>query len=138
MRAFTHRLIRLRSETDFRRRDFLRGQPVNDSGPARRWWFRVDGRRDDQPDWERGEAVLGMFLNGQAIQRPGRTARRSRMTRSCCCSTPTPRTGSSSCRAARMGARWELELDRGPDREPGSVAYDAAQLINVMATRSRS
>ena len=35
------------------------------------WWFRADGRKMTSRDWEHGEAVLGMFLNGHAILTPG-------------------------------------------------------------------
>ena len=71
MHAFTRRLIGLRREhCTFRRAHFLRGQLVNGSALPDVWWFRADGRKMNQRDWQHGEAVLGMFLNGDAIVEP--------------------------------------------------------------------
>ena len=35
------------------------------------WWFRVDGRKMTRRDWQEGEPVLGLFLNGREIATPG-------------------------------------------------------------------
>jgi isoamylase len=69
LRAFTQRLIRLRSEHPvFRRSSFLDGR----SGPGGLpdvWWMRPDGRRMTRADWGRGDAhSLGVYLNGDAIE----------------------------------------------------------------------
>ncbi|HEY8705641.1 MAG TPA: glycogen debranching protein GlgX [Gaiellaceae bacterium] len=71
--AFTERLIRLRHlHPVFRRSAFLTGREVRDSGLPDVWWFRPDGRRMTQKDWQRQDArTLGVFLNGQEI--PSRT-----------------------------------------------------------------
>ncbi|HEY2162333.1 MAG TPA: glycogen debranching protein GlgX, partial [Solirubrobacteraceae bacterium] len=67
LRDFTRRLIRLRREhCTFRRETFLRGREVNGSALPDVWWFRTDGRKMTSRDWQHGEAVLGMFLNGDA------------------------------------------------------------------------
>jgi isoamylase len=65
---FTRRLIRLRREHPvFHRSSFLTGQPHRSSLPDV-WWFRPDGRRMTQRDWQRGDAhTLGVFLNGEEI-----------------------------------------------------------------------
>jgi glycogen operon protein len=70
---FTRRLIELRREHPvFRRSDFLAGREVRGSGLPDVWWFRLDGRRMTQRDWQRGDAhTLGVFLNGREI--PTRT-----------------------------------------------------------------
>jgi glycogen operon protein len=70
---FTRRLIELRREHPvFRRADFLAGREVRGSGLPDVWWFRPDGRRMTQRDWQRGDAhTLGVFLNGREI--PTRT-----------------------------------------------------------------
>jgi isoamylase len=70
---FTKRLIRLRQEHPvFRRASFLTGREVRGSGLPDVWWFRPDGRRMTQKDWQREDAhSLGVFLNGLEI--PNRT-----------------------------------------------------------------
>jgi glycogen operon protein len=68
MLAFTKRLIALRrGHPVLRRRQFLVGDEVGDSGLPDVWWFRTDGLRMTARDWKRGGSVLGMFLNGEAI-----------------------------------------------------------------------
>ena len=54
MLEFTRRLIALRrSHPVFRRREFLAGREVEGSGLPDVWWFRPDGRRMTQRDWQR-------------------------------------------------------------------------------------
>jgi isoamylase len=135
MREFTHRLIRLRSEhCTFRRASFLRGQPVNGSPLPDVWWFRVDGRRMTSKDWEHGEAVLGMFLNGKAIQLPGPHGEEVEDDSFVLLFNAHAEDREFKLPRRRMGVRWELELTTAdPTAQPGSVSYDAASLINVMA-----
>jgi isoamylase len=66
---FTRRLIRLRAEHPvFRRSTFLSGREQRGSGLPDVWWFRPDGRRMTQRDWQRGDAfTLGVFLNGREL-----------------------------------------------------------------------
>ncbi len=73
LQAFTEQLIRLRREHPvFRRSAFLTGREIRDSGLPDVWWFRPDGRRMTQKDWQRPDArTLGVFLNGREI--PSRT-----------------------------------------------------------------
>jgi glycogen operon protein len=70
---FTRRVIRLRKEHPvFRRQQFLAGAEVKGSGLPDVWWFRPDGRRMTQKDWQNANAhTLGVFLNGEEI--PSRT-----------------------------------------------------------------
>jgi glycogen operon protein len=72
---FTERLIALRANHPvFRRGKFLAGREQEGSGLPDVWWFRPDGRRMTQRDWQRDDAhTLGVFLNGQEIA--DRTAR---------------------------------------------------------------
>jgi isoamylase len=66
---FTRRLIELRNAHPvFRRQRFLQGTDVTGSGLPDVWWFRPDGRKMTQKDWQRPDGhVLGVFLNGEAI-----------------------------------------------------------------------
>jgi glycogen operon protein len=71
--AFTRRLIELRrAHPVFHRSSFLTGRELRGSGLPDVWWFRPDGRRMTQRDWQRAEGhTLGVFLNGSEI--PTRT-----------------------------------------------------------------
>jgi glycogen operon protein len=66
---FTKRLIALRkAHPVFHRSKFLAGREREGSGLPDVWWFRPDGRRMTQRDWQQlGGHVLGVFLNGQEI-----------------------------------------------------------------------
>jgi isoamylase len=66
---FTKRMIELRkAHPVFRRGKFLAGRESEGSGLPDVWWFRPDGRRMTQRDWQQPFAhVLGVFLNGQEI-----------------------------------------------------------------------
>jgi isoamylase len=69
---FSRRLIELRrNHPVFRRSEFLEGTEHEGSGLPDVWWFRVDGHKMTAKDWEGGEPVLGMFLNGDEISTRG-------------------------------------------------------------------
>jgi glycogen operon protein len=72
LREFTKRVIALRREHPvFRRRQFLQGVEENIEGLPDVWWFRTDGHRMTQEDWEQADGhKLGMFLNGEEIEAP--------------------------------------------------------------------
>jgi isoamylase len=135
MHAFVQRLIRLRSEhCTFRREVFLRGEDINDSGLPDVWWFRADGRKMTSRDWEHGEAVLGMFLNGQAILTPGPRGEEIEDDSFVLLFNAHNEDRQFKLPRRRMGSRWELELcTADPDAAPGSVGYDAQSQINVTA-----
>jgi len=135
MREFVQRLIRLRSEhCTFRRETFLRGQPVRESPLPDVWWFRADGRRMTSRDWEHGEAVLGMFLNGEAIASPGPHGEEVEDDSFVLLFNAHAEDREFKLPRRRMGARWELELcTADPNAAPGSAGYDAQELINVTA-----
>jgi isoamylase len=67
---FARALIRLRREHPvFRRSSFLTGTSPRGSGLPDVWWFRPDGRRMSQHDWQSPETrTLGVFLNGDEIR----------------------------------------------------------------------
>jgi glycogen operon protein len=66
---FTRGLIALRkAHPVFRRAAFLVGHEQEGSGLPDVWWFRTDGRRMTQRDWQFHDAhTLGVFLNGEEI-----------------------------------------------------------------------
>ncbi|HWG54957.1 MAG TPA: glycogen debranching protein GlgX [Gaiellaceae bacterium] len=67
--AFTKRLIAFRRQHPvFRRAEFLTGEERLGSGSPDIWWFRPDGRKMTQRNWQRGDNhTLGVFLNGAEI-----------------------------------------------------------------------
>jgi glycogen operon protein len=66
---FTRRIIDLRHRHPvFRRGRFLEGRASQGSGLPDVWWFRPDGRRMTQRDWQQPFAhALGVFLNGEEM-----------------------------------------------------------------------
>ena len=75
LQEFTKRLIRLRHDHPvFRRRHFLTGDATGAAGLGLpdAWWFRPDGRRMTQRDWQQNGHVIGLFLNGQEFPYRGR------------------------------------------------------------------
>ena len=119
--VFTERLIRLRREhCTFRRESFLRGQAVNGSPLPDVWWFRADGRKMTSKDWEHGEAVLGMFLNGEAILKPGPHGEEIEDDSFVLLFNAHAEDRQFKLPRRRMGARWELELTTAdPEAQAG-------------------
>jgi isoamylase len=124
---FTRRLIALRrAHPVFRRTTFLSGHEVKGSGLPDVWWFRPDGRRMTQKDWQRQDAhTLGVFLNGAEI--PERTPEGKEVVddsflllfnaygESITFTLPT----------RRFGARWRVELATGNGVPGGPLAARA-------------
>jgi glycogen operon protein len=64
---FTRRLIELRRHHPvLRRTSFFVGERRASRLPDA-WWFRPDGARMAQRDWEQADGTLGIFLNGEEI-----------------------------------------------------------------------
>jgi glycogen operon protein len=135
LREFSRRLIRLRREhITFRRQTFLRGQLVNGFGLPDVWWFRADGRKMTRRDWQQGEPVLGMFLNGRAILTPGPHGEEVSDDSFVLLFNAHAEDRVFKLPRRRMGARWELELTTAdPALAPGAATYDAQALVNVTA-----
>ncbi|HEY3725944.1 MAG TPA: glycogen debranching protein GlgX [Solirubrobacteraceae bacterium] len=135
MHQFAQRLIRLRREhCTFRRESFLRGTEVNGSQLPDVWWFRTDGRRMTRRDWQHGEAVLGMFLNGQAILTPGPRGEEIEDDSFVVLFNAHAEDRVFKLPRRRMGARWALELcTADPDAPAGSASYGAQAEVNVTA-----
>jgi isoamylase len=127
--AYTRRLLELRrAHPVFRRASFLTGRENRGSGLPDVWWFRPDGRRMTQKDWQRDDArTLGVFLNGAEI--PSRNADGDEIVddsflllfnahfEPVVFTLPT----------RRFGARWEIELSTG-EGATGDVIPNRADL----------
>jgi isoamylase len=135
LRAFTERLIRVRREHPvFRRSAFLTGGEVRGSGLPDVWWFRPDGRRMTQKDWQREDArTLGVFLNGQEI--PSRTPTGDEIVDDSFLllfnAHFEPVTFTLPTR--RFGARWVVELATGDGVPEGPIPGRAAVFVQDRA-----
>jgi isoamylase len=134
LHRFTQRLLRLRAEhVTFRRATFLRGQELPNEGPLPDvWWFRPDGRKMTGRDWEHGEAVLAMFLNGDAIPTPGSHGERITDDSFVLLFNAHDEDREFVLPRKRMGTRWELELcTEDIEAPPGSRSYGARDRILI-------
>ena len=135
LREFTRRLIRLRKEHRvFRRNDFLRGREVMGSGLPDVWWFRADGNKMTRRDWQGGEHVLGMFLNGREIATPGPQGQDVEDDSFVLLFNAEPEDRAVTLPRRRFGAQWLLELSTAdPSAEAGSARYGARTVVKVVA-----
>jgi glycogen operon protein len=133
--AFTRRLIALRREHPvFRRRQFLKGTEEEGSGLPDAWWFRTDGRRMTQHEWEAGGHVLGMFLNGDEIAAPDRRGRPVRDDSFLLLFNAGHEDREFRLPPGRFGARWACELRTDdPAVEPGTLRASAGEVLTVTA-----
>jgi isoamylase len=135
LHEFTRRLIRLRREhCTFRRATFLRGQEVEGAELPDVWWFRTDGHRMTSRDWNDGEPVLGMFLNGQAIPALGPHGERVEDDSFLLLFNAHGEDRQFKLPRRILAERWELELcTADPAAQAGSAGYDAGELLTVTA-----
>jgi isoamylase len=135
LREFTRRLIRLRNKHPvFRRQRFLRGQELKGSGLPDVWWFRPDGRKMTRRDWQTGEPVLGMFLNGAEIPTPGPQGEDIEDDSFVLLFNAHGEDRSFMLPRPRFGSQWELELSTAdPGAEPGSARFGARTEVTVPA-----
>jgi isoamylase len=132
---FVKRLIRLRLEHPvFRREAFLTGREVRGSGLPDVWWFRPDGRRMTQKDWQREDAhTLGVFLNGQEI--PNKTPDGYDIVDDSFLllfnAYGEPITFTLPTR--RFGARWQVEIATGEGSPTGTVPARAEVTVDGRA-----
>jgi len=134
MLAFTRRLIALRRQhPNFRRQTFLRGERVNGSPLPDVWWFRADGEEMTEPDWDHGEPVLGMFLNGDTIVMPGPHGERVVDDSFVLLFNAHHEDRTFTLPHSLVGSRWELELSTAdPEAAVGSATYGARAQIDVI------
>ena len=133
LREFTKRLIALRREHPvFRRQNFLRGAEIKGSGLPDVWWFRADGLKMTRRDWQGGEHVLGMFLNGKEITTPGPYGEDVEDDSFLLLFNAHDEDRSFMLPRRRFGAQWALELSTAdPEAPVGSAAYGARTYVDV-------
>ena len=133
LREFTKRLIALRREHPvFRRQNFLRGAEIKGSGLPDVWWFRADGLKMTRRDWQGGEHVLGMFLNGKEITTPGPYGEDVEDDSFLLLFNAHDEDRSFMLPRRRFGAQWALELSTAdPEAPVGSAAYGARTHVDV-------
>ena len=127
MHAFTRRLIALRrNHPVFRRARFLAGRETMGSGLPDAWWFRGDGRKMTRRDWQSGQPVLGLFLNGEEIPTPGPHGEDIEDDSFLLLFNAHDADRSIVLPWPRFGAEWAFELSTAdPAAEPGSTRYPA-------------
>jgi isoamylase len=133
-REFTRRLISLRkAHPVFRRESFLEGSTLNGTGLPDAWWFRVDGRKMTRHDWNEGEPVLGLFLNGDAIPTPGPRGQDIKDDSFLLLFNAHDEEREFTIPRPRLGHAWELELSTAdPSAEPGSAHYESASRVTLI------
>jgi glycogen operon protein len=120
---FTRRLIELRqAHPVFRRSKFLSGREVKGSGLPDVWWFRPDGRRMTQKDWQRDDAhTLGVFLNGEEIPEHTPSGHDVVDDSFLLLFNAYGEAITFTLPTRRFGARWQVEIATGSDRPRGVV-----------------
>jgi glycogen operon protein len=135
LRAFTRRLIRLRHDHPvFRRDSFLRGVEGERSRLPDVWWFRPDGRKMTRRDWNDGEHVLGMFLNGQDLPALGPFGEEIEDDSFLVLFNAHGEDRDFMLPRRRFGAQWALELSTAkPEADAGSLSYGARTEVHAVA-----
>ncbi len=133
--GFTRRLIALRrAHPVFRRQSFLLGGERGDPGLPDVWWFRPDGRKMTRRDWQSGEPVLGMFLNGAAIPTPGPHGEEIEDDAFLLLFNAHGDDRTFMLPRRRFGAQWALELSTSdPDAQPAAAHFGARTEIAVLS-----
>jgi isoamylase len=133
---FTRRLIRLRREHPvLRRESFLEGMSDDEVVELPdAWWFRPDGRKMTARDWQDGEPVLGLFLNGRRIPYQGPHGEQIEDDSFLMLVNASFDQHSFRLPAARLGEEWLHELStHEPEREPGDSRHRARSELTLPA-----
>ena len=135
LRAFTRRLIHLRRHHPvFRRESFLRGGEREGSGLPDVWWFRADGMKMTRRDWQDGERVLGMFINGDEIPLDDPQGEEIHDDSFVTMFNAHHEDRTFVLPRRRFGAQWTLELSTAdPTAESGSAHFEARAEVPVPA-----
>ena len=132
--AFTKRLIGLRRRHPvFRRNKYLSGVETRGSGLPDVWWFRPDGLKMTRGDWQSGEPVVGMFLNGKEIVTPGPRGEDVQDDSFLILFNAHHDDRTFTLPNRRFGWLWGLELSTSdPEAKPDSVEWDARSEIELV------
>jgi glycogen operon protein len=85
-------------------------------------------------DWQIGEHVLGMFLNGEEIPNPGPRGEDIEDDSFLLLFNAHHEDRTFMLPRRRFGARWTLELSTAdPDAQPGSITFGARTEVTVIA-----
>ncbi|MGI9111613.1 MAG: glycogen debranching protein GlgX [Gaiellaceae bacterium] len=134
--AFTKRLIDFRSRHPvFRRAHFLRGEETLGSGSPDVWWFRPDGRKMTQRNWQAGDThTLGVFLNGAEIPTVSAHGAPVLDDTFLILFNAYREAVVFTLPAVSFGRRWEQELSTAaPAREAGADVFPARGVVPVEA-----
>jgi len=132
---WTKRLMQLRkAHPVFHRSEFLTGREVRGSGLPDVWWFRPDGRRMTQRDWQRADArTLGVFLNGSEIPSLDPQGEEIWDDSFLVLFNAHYEPIDFLLPTRRFGVRWALELSTAdPAAEAGSEQYSARAKLTVL------
>jgi glycogen operon protein len=127
---FTRRLIELRRHHPvLRRTSFFVGERRASRLPDA-WWFRPDGARMAQRDWEQADGTLGIFLNGEEIS--SATPRGERVVDDSFVVLVNAHLGAVDVvlPARRFGAQWVVELSSSLPDGVGTT-YAARDRVRV-------
>jgi glycogen operon protein len=132
--AFTRRLIDFRRRHPvFRRAEFLTGEERLGSGAPDAWWFRPDGRKMTQRNWQRRDTrTLGVFLNGAEI--PALAANGAPVVDDTflILFNASDEAVVFTLPAVSFGRRWVHEVSTAePELEPGSEVHPARGVVAV-------
>jgi glycogen operon protein len=121
---FTRRLIQIRKEhAVFRQQSFLTGSETRGSGLPDVWWFRPDGRRMTQKDWQNPHThTLGVFLNGKEIRSRTAEGREIEDDSFLLLFNAYGETITFTLPTRRFGTRWQVELATGEGAPEGAVS----------------
>jgi glycogen operon protein len=133
LRDFARRLIKLRrAHPVFRRHSFLRGVEQSSSGLPDVWWFRADGLKMTRRDWQDGDCLLGMFLNGKEIPDRGPHGEEIEDDSFLLLFNALGEDREFLLPRRRFGARWALEISTAdPRAQPGVASYGARTVLPV-------
>ncbi|HXY17222.1 MAG TPA: glycogen debranching protein GlgX [Gaiellaceae bacterium] len=129
---FTRRLVGLRRRHPvLRRTSFFRGTRRASRLPDA-WWFRPDGLRMAQRDWQQADGALGIFLNGEEID--ARTPRGDHVLDDSFVVLVNAHAEPVDfvLPARRFGSQWALELSTAHPDSSGSL-HAAREMVQVEA-----
>jgi isoamylase len=132
--GFTKRLIDFRKRHPvFRRADFLTGEERLGSGSPDVWWFRPDGRKMTQRNWQLPETqTLGVYLNGAEIPTLSPQGAPVIDDTFLILFNAQPEDVVFTLPAVGYGRRWVHELSTAnPDIQPGSELHPARGIVAV-------